>query len=394
MTVEEALKRDGRFIDDLGDFTLTDNDNPNVFTHCKQRVDNLDHKAFKIRLNKIENYEKENKNLCASYKPQRKLDIKVISEAAQQRGVSVKTVMEKRGSDNTDEIYKLLREQCPGLKEWMENRFPGNSYQNEMKLRKENFGKIQQSFSEVHRVRKLLQLSRSVCKLIVKDVCEGTGFVLFENFILTNAHLFKDCVEGEKLQEDIDVFALFNYDEPEPDTNFTSFSAEKTFVDFDMELDYALLKLNPQGEKMTPKTKAPKIPVPPGLLKKFGPMPPNGEACLIGHPKGEVKKMDPTCIIEKEKREQTVFCLMVYQSECGTNFWLQQETDPDDRQTKGVKRGILTVLEDGAPALLSAWNVEYPKELNDTFEAIQHIFMELSTTCSQRVRSLKTKLLL
>ncbi|KAK2863370.1 hypothetical protein Q5P01_002903 [Channa striata] len=73
-----------------------------------------------------------------------------------------------------------------------------------------------------------------------------------------------------------------------------------------MELDYAILKLNPQGQKKKPKTKAPKIPVPPGLLKKFGPMPLNGEACLIGHPKGQVKKMDPTCIIEKEKREQTV----------------------------------------------------------------------------------------
>ena len=36
-------------------------------------------------------------------------------------------------------------------------------------------------------------------------------------------------------------------------------------------------------------------------------MPQNGAACLIGHPRGEVKKMDPTCIIEKEKRVQAVY---------------------------------------------------------------------------------------
>lgn len=34
------------------------------------------------------------------------------------------------------------------------------------------------------------------------------------------------------------------------------------------------------------------------------PLPPNGKACIIGHPAGEVKQMDPTCIIETEKRGQ------------------------------------------------------------------------------------------
>ncbi|KAL6462559.1 hypothetical protein MHYP_G00289810 [Metynnis hypsauchen] len=105
----------------------------------------------------------------------------------------------------------------------------------------------------------------------------------------------------------------------------------------------------------------------------------------------------------------------------------EQVTDPEDERTKGVKMGILTVLSDDAPTslptvvniaivleeaivltdlpdlptafaylfgLLYALNMEFPKEHKYTFEAIQHIFMELSTSCSQRVRSLKTKLLL
>ncbi|KAK0151160.1 Sterile alpha motif domain-containing protein 3 [Merluccius polli] len=96
-------------------------------------------------------------------------------------------------------------------------------------------------------------------------------------------------------------------------------------------------------------------------------------------------------------------------------------TDADDQQSKGIKMGVLTVLDDDDAiidialvleeaivlkdisdtptalaylfGLLYALNMEFPKELKYTFETIQHIFMEMSTNCSQRVRSFKTKLL-
>uniref|UniRef100_A0A8D0CUM5 Serine protease n=1 Tax=Sander lucioperca TaxID=283035 RepID=A0A8D0CUM5_SANLU len=178
MTVKECLKRDGRFIDDLDNFTLSDNADPDSITECTQKVDNLHEKQFKICL------PRNNKRASS-----------------------------ERQQENS---------------ELMESRFPDHSYQEALNLRKENFGKIQQSFSEVHRVRKLLKLGESVCKVVVKNVCQGTGFVLFDNFILTNAHLFKGCIEGQKLKEGIDV--------------------------------------------------------PPGLLKIFGLMPRDGEACIIGHP--------------------------------------------------------------------------------------------------------------
>lgn len=315
MTVEEALTCDGRFLDDLGEFTLSDNDNPDVVTFCTERVDNLHRKLFKIclPLNKADVFEKEQEH-CASNRSHQKYDVKALLDVAQQRGTSVKTAVKTAaetaaktgGDDNTEDIYDRLRQQYPGLKELMESRFPGNSYQEELKLRRENFGKIQQSFSEIHRIKKLEKLAESVCKLIVKDVCTGTGFVLFDNFILTNAHLFGGYVEEGKLQEHIEVFALFNYEEPEPNTNFYTFTVKKTLIDFDMDLDYAILELNPQGQKLNNKTKSKKAVVPAGLLKKFGPVPPNGEACIIGHPAGGVKKMDPTCIIEKEKRGQAI----------------------------------------------------------------------------------------
>ncbi|XP_059210990.1 serine protease FAM111A-like [Centropristis striata] len=308
MTVEEALTRDGRFIADLGNFTLSDNSDPHSITECTQKVDNLDQKEFKIRLPKIKRVsdEKPQENLGASKTSQQKCD--AVMDAVKQSGISVrKALADTVSTDNTEKVYELLREQFPILKETMEKRFPGDSYQKALELRKEDFGKIQQSFSEVHRVKKLLKLGESVCKVVVKDFSQGTGFVLFDNFILTNAHLFKDCVTGQKLMEGTDVFVLFNYEEPEPLTNYYYFKLVHSYIYYsENDLDYAILEVNPEAQRKDPTTQTKKPKVPPGLLNRFGPMPLNGEACIIGHPAGEVKKMDPICIIEKEKREQAV----------------------------------------------------------------------------------------
>ena len=106
---------------------------------------------------------------------------------------------------------------------------------------------------------------------------------------------------------------------------------------------------------------------------------------------------------------------------------IPQETDPEERVLSSVNVGILTILEEDDPAvspnvrdwavvlegsivlhdlpdlstafaylfgLLYAMNIDYPKEMKYTFEAIQSIFFELGSQCSPRTRSLKTKLLL
>ncbi|KAF1380925.1 hypothetical protein PFLUV_G00169130 [Perca fluviatilis] len=310
MTVKEALKRDGRFIDELDNFTLSDNADPDSITECTQKIDNLHKKQFKICLprNKRESFERQQEYSGASNNSLQKCYTMPVVDVVQQRGISVRAAVEK-GGNNVDiqEIYEKLRQQTPALRELMESRFPDDSYQKALNLRKENFGKIQQSFSEVHRVRKLLKLGESVCKVVVGDVCQGTGFVLFDNFILTNAHLFKDCVEGQKLKEGINVFALFNYENPEPHINYYYFEKAQGDICYtEDELDYAVLELNLESQKSNHSTQTKKMKVPPGLLKIFGPMPRDGEACIIGHPAGGLKKMDPTFIIEKEKRVQAV----------------------------------------------------------------------------------------
>ncbi|XP_039903042.1 serine protease FAM111A-like [Simochromis diagramma] len=100
---------------------------------------------------------------------------------------------------------------------------------------------------------------------------QGTGFVLFDNFVLTNAHLFDYWVKSNSpnWREFVNVTVVFNFEDQESDRNNLS---TKVFVGND-KLDYVILKL--ETEK-----------VPPGLLKRFGPVPSDGEACVIGHPGG------------------------------------------------------------------------------------------------------------
>ncbi len=44
--------------------------------------------------------------------------------------------------------------------------------------------------------------------------------------------------------------------------------------------------------------------------------------------------------------------------------------------------------------LLYALSISYPKDLKYTFETFQHVFMEIGSDCTQRVRSLMNRLLL
>ncbi|KAI4800466.1 hypothetical protein KUCAC02_009692 [Chaenocephalus aceratus] len=314
-TVEDALRRDGRFIDDLGNFTLSDNKDPIKTTGCTQPVDNLHGKEFKLCLERTQL--KRSKKIV---REEVKQGITVIQKTMENNKVRVKDLVEDRiraenrskgksgqsgSSVDVEEIYDLLREQCAGLRELMMKRFPGDSYQEKLNLRKEDFGKIRQSFSDVHRVRELIKLGESVC-VIVTPFQTGTGFVLFDNFILTNAHLFKDCVEegNTKLKDDIKVDVLFNFEEQHKNYHYFQL-AHRNILYYHDELDYAILELEPVGQKYNPdKNELTEKKVPPGLLKRFGEMPESGGACLIGHPGGGVKQLDPTSIIEIENREK------------------------------------------------------------------------------------------
>ncbi|KAG7496545.1 hypothetical protein JOB18_020855 [Solea senegalensis] len=315
MTVVEALQKDGRFVDDLDSFYLKNIENKKR-TECTLKIKVLHGKKFKICMERMRRESgklqgtpgakgsgnlqgtpgaKGSGNLLET--PGSINSLVRVSEVAHQIGVRVIRAGKRTNNDNIEEIRQILCDQITQLRALMAKRVRQRPFEELLELKKEHFGKIQQSFSEVHRVRELLKLSKSVCMVVVYDICVGTGFVLFDDLILTNAHLFNKV----QPENDVQVYALFDFELPQPKTDYCEFLCEKEFIDIDKELDYAVLKLCPRGERSKSQSKK-SVVIPPGLLKKFGPVPENGEACIIGHPEKDIKKMDPTCIIEEEQR--------------------------------------------------------------------------------------------
>uniref|UniRef100_A0A674AQJ3 Protein FAM111A-like n=1 Tax=Salmo trutta TaxID=8032 RepID=A0A674AQJ3_SALTR len=221
---------------------------------------------------------------------------------------SSKTKQKRKSNPMPDhgEILTILRNQFDDLVKQMESRREDSqkkTFPEELDLMKQEFGKIRQKFSEVHRVKKLIELGASVCQVIVEGVqgVQGTGFVLFDNYILTNAHLFGETVR-KNMQLLVDVSVKFNYENPNG-SDVNVIKAKTLLIDFQYGhqekhyMDYAILEMEPPKNKKQKK-------VPPGLLCEYGPVPACGGACLIGHPGGLVKQIEPISIIGSEIREE------------------------------------------------------------------------------------------
>lgn len=150
------------------------------------------------------------------------------------------------------------------------------------------FTKNEKACREVKVMKKMMELSNVVC--FVNSTAKGTGFLLFDRFVLTNYHVIKgDLSKNGTLQRKVTVNFLFE------EINSSSLKDEvvKEVVAFRCladesvrSYDWALLELdeNPDINR-------------PCLLKHFGYLPPSGGLCIIGHPDLRVKMIDPCYII-------------------------------------------------------------------------------------------------
>ena len=158
------------------------------------------------------------------------------------------------------------------------------------------FRKNDQICREVKTMKKLMELSNSVCHVRINGRAEGSGFLLFDKFVLTNGHVIKNIYIEETRQLTETVTVHFSYEsldqmeagaEVEEVAGFEYYSNET-----EHKYDWALLKLGGEQD------------LPDGLLKNFGFLPPSGGICIIGHPDGGVKKIEPCLIVPFENRSQ------------------------------------------------------------------------------------------
>uniref|UniRef100_A0AAR2J2F8 Serine protease n=1 Tax=Pygocentrus nattereri TaxID=42514 RepID=A0AAR2J2F8_PYGNA len=167
---------------------------------------------------------------------------------------------------NSEELFKTLSTQCRFLLNKMKKESSLKSYRDLFRV---EYDKGTQSFSTVRNGKRLMQLSDSVCKISIDGKPTGTGFLLFEKFILTCAHVI-DC-EPQKLKEP--VTAEFDYED------------DKTKQVFQVKEDIVCLSY--EASTSSAKTKVTK------------------SICIIGHPYCCSKKYDICSVIRDDKWKRT-----------------------------------------------------------------------------------------
>ncbi|XP_038860344.1 serine protease FAM111A-like [Salvelinus namaycush] len=199
---------------------------------------------------------------------------------------------------NSKEILHILRSQYAGLVDHLKERENLKKPSEVQQFLRVAFGKKTQSFQEVKKVKRLMELSASVCQVRIEGTAKGTGFLLFDKFILTNAHVVHQIYEPitNTLQQSVTV--TFDFEDLGEKTQQIPVQSEVVAygkVDSG-NLDFALLELSSD----------PDITLPLSLLDSFSFPSPEGGICIIGHPEGGVKKTDPCFIIQHGDRKQAV----------------------------------------------------------------------------------------
>ncbi|MBN3314148.1 SAM9L protein, partial [Atractosteus spatula] len=262
-TVKEALERDGRFL-------------PCVFENrCKlselltaktvelsSRVDNLNGRVFTLLLIS---------NPTAPPAPQ-SLKKRRYQAIPQSEG-----------------LLHALRSQFEDLIRQLKEREGIRNFSQVARIFREEYGKNTEIFSEVWKSMMLDKLSCSVCQIFIEKSPTGTGFCLFDCFILTNAHVVENILYPHSMKLLKKVTVTFQHLEAGCPGEILGTKSE--LLAYDRDLDYALLEL--QSDKGLPSQ----------LLEKFGSLPKRGGICIIGHPDGGIKKKDICSVIELNERK-------------------------------------------------------------------------------------------
>ncbi|XP_073808044.1 serine protease FAM111A [Danio rerio] len=169
------------------------------------------------------------------------------------------------------------------------------------KFFQEDYDKGIQCFTEVNKVKQIMTLSDSVCLIEVDHSPTGTGFLAFDRFILTNAHVIKGFVDPTTRKLLRPLKAKFNYEVVGSAAKVLSVKDDIVACDFELDdrrrfYDFALLELEATPDNC------------PQLFKRYihSPPPNRGGIYIVGHPGCGVKKMDPCLIIEPEKQLQSI----------------------------------------------------------------------------------------
>uniref|UniRef100_A0A672HFI7 Serine protease n=1 Tax=Salarias fasciatus TaxID=181472 RepID=A0A672HFI7_SALFA len=254
--VKNALRRDGRFLNIIFKRTCAlANISTEVNTEMSNLVDGLEGKTFQIiMLNKSSPPE----SLSPTH------DYSESQEFPTDEKIPRSQIMQKNLSSQFRDLVKTIK--TPASK-------------------------------EVKTMKRLMDLSDSVCQVRVNGSARGSGFLLFGKFVLTNGHVVKDVYNENQRHLDEKVTVHFSFESLEEVEGGREEVEEIVGFEHQPDVlggDWTLLRLRAQQA------------LPDGLLAHSGFLPQSGGICIIGHPDGGVKKIDPCLIVKHENRNQVV----------------------------------------------------------------------------------------
>ncbi|XP_040005607.1 serine protease FAM111A-like [Xiphias gladius] len=322
-TVKQALKRDGRFLNTVFKKNcVLSHKITQVNTEMSNLVDDLDGKTYKIiLLNKFSPPESQPGSLDDAYmmpdKSQR-------SDSDGNQGPSEQSTTTESVNDNMMENKPQTNGNTAAQTTFHEIPDSGNM-QNHLSsvfkhlvdgmktlpklsriqnLLRVEYGKNAETCTEVKTMKKLMVRSTSVCQVRINGSPEGSGFLLFDKFVLTNCHVLQEIYNENRRQHYERVTVHFSYESLDQKESGKEHGAEVEVEEMVVSelgpdvsghvYDWALLRLRANQT------------LPEGLLKHFGFLPQSGGICIIGHPDGGVKKIDAGLIIPSDSRDQVV----------------------------------------------------------------------------------------
>uniref|UniRef100_A0A8C2B9P3 Serine protease n=1 Tax=Cyprinus carpio TaxID=7962 RepID=A0A8C2B9P3_CYPCA len=315
--IKTALRRDGRFINDIFRKHCALSELSDELKHeWSNPVDNLDGKSFQVVVLSDKNQPDSQDDLTPVKTKPNVASGADVAETAGSSQNPISTEQEKKHDGNTkstnpstkryavkpiadsEEILGILREQFPVLLKQLKQREKLENKSDVQKFFRAEYGKSVENFLKVKKVKQLMKLSDSVCQIRQEGSALGTGFLLFDRYVLTNAHVIGETTDVTKVKA-AQFTAVFGYEDLDskdskhiPVEQLAAYFRGKD--DKGMHLDYALLELD-DGDKIAEY---------PRLVDCYRPNVPinRGQICIVGHPGEGVKKMDPCFIIERENR--------------------------------------------------------------------------------------------
>ncbi|XP_056252585.1 serine protease FAM111A-like [Seriola aureovittata] len=319
--VKQALKRDGRFQKTIFKKNCAlSHTGTHVTTEMSNLVDHLDGKTYRIiLLNKANPPESLPGSLDDAYmmpNESQRSESDENQDPSQQTTTSksVKNKFPKQepnlnGNTAPEEVIReiphsaVMQNQLSlQFKRVVKGRKTVSKLSRVQNLLRVEYGQNVQMCTEVKTMKKLMDLSNSVCHVRIKGSPVGSGFLLFDKFVLTNGHVIKD-IYNDNRQLDVEITVHFSYESLDPREEGQKSGVVKVEEVAGFEYcpdvsghmyDWALLRLSADQK------------LPDGLLKHFGFLPQGGGVCIIGHPYGGVKKIDPCVIIPPDNRNQVV----------------------------------------------------------------------------------------